>query len=172
LVEGDLVRARLNGQGDLGLLRQLFQHVGLPASQQERQDQLMKGRAHRRRTARLKWPHEASLEALLAAQEARIGEAKQAPQVEQMILDRRACGREAVASRETTGGASALAARVLDRLRLVEHGQTKVDPGETRALALHLAVARDQEIALAEVGQLALAILFTEADHPHSRAEA
>ena len=55
------------------------------------------------------------------ADEARVGEVEDRPQVAEPVLDRRAGEREPGAGRDAAQLLGGLAGRVLDRLRLVEH---------------------------------------------------
>ena len=95
--------------------------IGLQPTQDVRGDELAQGRVGRRRAIR-KALHEAG-EGLGRAEQARIKEIEDRPQVAKIILDWRAGERDAALGVERLDGAGLLGVGVLDRLRLVDNGE-------------------------------------------------
>ena len=145
--EGDAHRGLLLGG-------QLAGHLRLAAPQQEGRDpaaQLVEPLGVAvlldRRAERL-------LEARRAAQEARHQEVEQAPQLAQVVLQRRARQAQPVPRVQARHHLRRLGAGVLDVLRLVQHHQV---PGLGQPLftvALQQRVGRDDQVVLCEAGGL------------------
>jgi hypothetical protein len=78
----------------------------------------------------------------------RIEELEQAPELSQMILDRRAGGDQAVPCTQTADGAGRCGRRVLDRLRLVEDAVVELNRGQDLDIPLDRAVGGQDEVEL------------------------
>ena len=96
------------------------------------------------------------LELALGAEQARVRERHQAPQLTEVVLDRGTGDDEPVRALELAGGLRRRGRRVLDRLRLVEHDPVPLDLAQ-RLVAAHHAVARDHDVRGADVAGRVLA---------------
>src|SRR6185436_20024336 len=119
VVERALLVGEVHLDDRLGARRQLRGDLLLEAAQQERADLLAQegggvGAPGGDRRG------EAALEVGARAEQPRVGEVADAPQLLEAILDRRARQRDAEAGRDRERRLRLLAVRVLDRLRLVE----------------------------------------------------
>ena len=83
------------------------------------------------------------------AEQPRIEEVEQRPELAQVVLDRRAGQAEAVAGVDARGGPVGLAARVLDRLRLVEDQRREAPRCQQRLVAHQQRVGREHDVAAA-----------------------
>ena len=92
----------------------------------------------------------ALIERVLAAQEPRHQEVEQAPQLEDVVLDRRAGEDEPVVRLDALHRARELRARVLDDVALVEHAVVPPDTLERRDVVPHDLVARDHDVVRVE----------------------
>ena len=87
------------------------------------------------------------------AQHARIQELEQAPQFAQMILHRRAAERQAMRAAQQAHRLGRRGARVLDRLRFVEHHVIELDVRQPRGIAAQRAVGGQDQIVRREVAR-------------------
>ena len=102
----------------LGSRRQLARHLLLGAAQDERPQRAREQRG--RLAVRGRAPDAAQLEHRERAEHARVEELEQAPELAEVVLDRRAGERQAMAAAQQARRLRRRRARVLDRLRLVE----------------------------------------------------
>ena len=101
--------------------RQFGQHLAFFAPQQEGREQLLQCALLLAVAVALDRLHEAKLELLEWAEQSGIQEVEDAPEIPEVIFDRRSGEREPVARGQTERGASPLRMRVLDELRFVQH---------------------------------------------------
>ena len=100
------------------------------------------------------------------AKEAGHQELKQAPQLQQVVLERRTGQREPVSRAQGPGGARGLAVGVLDRLRLVEHGVVEVLLDELLAVDAQERVGGHHDVGVAEVREQPATLLALDvAEH-------
>ena len=85
------------------------------------------------------------------AQHAGVQELEQAPQLAQMVLDRRAAERQAMVAAQQARRLGGLGARVLDGLRLVEDHVVEAHVLQERRVAAQRAVGRQHEVVVLEV---------------------
>ena len=85
------------------------------------------------------------------AQHARVQELEQAPQLAQMVLDRRAAERQAMVAAQQARRLGGLGARVLDGLGLVEDHVVEADVLQEGRVAAQRAVGGEHEVVVLEV---------------------
>ena len=101
----------------------------------------------RRRVGRgLNRHEEIALELRLGAEQARMKELHHRPQVADVVLDRGAGKRDAIAAFERARRARLLALGILDILRLVQNDPRPRELGQRREVAMQQAVAGDHEV--------------------------
>ncbi len=93
---------------------------------------------------------EALLEAGGRAEESRVGELHDGPQIRQPVLDRRASDGDPVAGRQGPHGRRLPGRRVLDGLRLVHHDPVPLDLRQIGRVPRREGVGRDDEVGLAD----------------------
>ena len=86
------------------------------------------------------------------ADEARVGEVEDRPQVAEAVLDRRAGERQPGAGRDAAQLLGGLAGRVLDGLRLVEHDAVPRALGQRVDVADRGAVGGDDDVGAGDLG--------------------
>jgi hypothetical protein len=121
LVVGLLGRVGLHLQHQLGPRRQVVQHLGLGAAQDEGRDQAAQLPARGLVALALDGAGKALVEARQRAQQAGVAGLHDRPQLAQPVLDGRARQRQAKARLQAEHRLGALGCRVLDGLGLVQH---------------------------------------------------
>jgi hypothetical protein len=174
---GVVVEAALRtGQGDelanLGARRKLGRHLVLGPSQDERpRDSRERGQALGVLVA-LDGRGEALAERLPAPEEARREHPEQAPQLAEVVLERRAAQRHAPVGLEVSRRARTPRRRVLDRLRLVHDQRGEAHLTELLRVQDEQPPAANQHVVRLERGQRRRAIALTERHHVQRRREA
>src|SRR3981189_2380405 len=153
LDHGGIERGLLLAQSAKNLHLKLFGQVrnnrlvGLEAAQDERRCQFLQVRRRYLVARGLDWDEEIPLELGLSADQPRIKELHQRPQIAHVVLDRSAGERDAIAAFERARGSGQLALRILDVLRLVQNDSRPRVLGQRREIAVQQAVTADHEIA-------------------------
>ena len=147
-----LLGAQLDVNGLLGPRRKFLEHLGLAATEDEGLDRL-RDQFEFRTLAGGAGRLDEITEASRPTEHPRIEELEERPELAQVVLDRRAREREALAGVEQPTGLGDLTGGVLDRLRLVEHDQVPLDLAELEHVATQQCVVRDEHVELGEVFQ-------------------
>ncbi len=154
----------------LGLRRQLRRDLLLGAPQQERAQRHRQPLAGLRRELACRTAHGA--EVRQAPEEPRIQELEQAPELAQVVLDRRAGRDQPMPRPHAAHGARAGRVRVLDRLRFVEDAVVELDRRESIDVALERAVRGEHDVELREGRRVAAAFGAVELEDREPRGEA
>ena len=154
----------------LGPRRQLRRHLLLRPPQDERPQPARQQRQHpvvsgpargaRRREERRRAEH------------ARIQEVEQAPQLAEVVLDRRAAEREPVIRLEQSRRLGRAGARVLDRLRLVQDRVVERDLLQVTDVPAQRAVGGQDDVVLGDAVEGVAPAAAGEIEHAQRRREA
>ena len=155
-------------QRQLGARRQLRRHLRLRAPQDERTDAAREDldRAAVLLRGRPAMPREGGR----GAEQAGVQELEQAPQLAEMVLDRRAAQRQPVLRANQPRGLRRRRVRVLDRLRLVEDRVLELDVLQQQRVAPQRAVAGEDDVVAADA--IDRAVRAAEVQHAELRREA
>ena len=126
-------------------LWQICQHVGLESAQDKRGDHALQPMC-RVALAGFHRPGEALGERIHAAQDARHEEVEDAPQLDEAVLDGRACERQATVGLQTFYRFGHLGAGVLDVMGFVEHRAREANVCIRLDIALEQVVGRHEHV--------------------------
>ena len=175
----DSCRARSSGlQLDqphhLGPRRQVFEHLRLGPPQDERLDEGLEDVAGLRVASAFDGPDEPLAESLLGAEQARIDEAEQIPELREPVFDGRARADHAEAAAQVHRGRGPLGGGVLDRLGLVQDDRRERHVLDRLGLLLEQRVGADHQVERPEGLEDVLApaeVADAETDRTQGRGE-
>ena len=169
LVELALRTAQLDRAHHLRLRRELLRDVALQSAEDVRGDQLAKRHETLLVPALLDRHAIEATEVHLVAEETRVGEVEQRPELAEVVLDRRAREAEPVLGVDRPRREVRLAAHVLDRLRLVEDHHVIGGLRDELLVTAEDRVARDDDVRAR--GVVPRAVAAVEHVHPQARRE-
>ena len=141
VVEGPLLRRLLDVAHDLGSRRELRRDDAFGPPQQIGADQARERGAPLRIAIAFDRDPELRTETLPGPEQARRDDAEEAPQLAEVVLDRRPGERDTKAGGDLARRRGALRVGVLERVRLVEDEGRERDGGELRFVAVHQLVS-------------------------------